>query len=71
MPKSEDDSKLAARTYAKLFKARVSMQNSLTKIQNIVGSCDVKIPNSFGRFGICPCGALSRLMNLNYSRFDL
>jgi transcription initiation factor TFIID TATA-box-binding protein len=43
--KSEDDSKLAARKYARIiqklgFKARFTD----FKIQNIVGSCDVKFP---------------------------
>lgn len=43
--KSEDDSKLAARKYARIIQ-KLGFQAKFTdfKIQNIVGSCDVKFP---------------------------
>jgi transcription initiation factor TFIID TATA-box-binding protein len=43
--KSEDDSKLAARKYAYILK-KLEFPTSFKdfKIQNIVGSCDVKFP---------------------------
>ncbi|KAI8875641.1 TATA-box-binding protein [Backusella circina FSU 941] len=43
--KSEDDSKLAARKYARIVQ-KLGFQAKFTdfKIQNIVGSCDVKFP---------------------------
>ena len=43
--KSEDDSKLAARKYARIIqKLGFDAQFKDFKIQNIVGSCDVKFP---------------------------
>src|SRR5882672_5357457 len=43
--KSEDDSKLAARKYARIIqKLGFPAQFKDFKIQNIVGSCDVKFP---------------------------
>src|SRR6478609_8446779 len=46
--KSEDDSKLAARKYARIIQ-KLGFQAKFTdfKIQNIVGSCDVKFPIRF------------------------
>jgi transcription initiation factor TFIID TATA-box-binding protein len=43
--KSEDDSKLASRKYARIIQ-KLGFQAKFTdfKIQNIVGSCDVKFP---------------------------
>ncbi|KAL0095161.1 transcription factor TFIID, C-terminal, TATA-box binding transcription factor [Phycomyces blakesleeanus] len=43
--KSEDDSKLAARKYARIIQ-KLGFQAKFTdfKIQNIVGSCDIKFP---------------------------
>ncbi|ORY93941.1 TBP-domain-containing protein [Syncephalastrum racemosum] len=43
--KSEDDSKLAARKYARIIQ-KLGFQSKFTdfKIQNIVGSCDVRFP---------------------------
>lgn len=43
--KSEDDSRLAARKYARIIQ-KLGFQAKFTdfKIQNIVGSCDVKFP---------------------------
>ena len=43
--KSEDDSRLAARKYARIIqKLGFDAKFSEFKIQNIVGSCDVKFP---------------------------
>lgn len=44
--KSEDDSKLAARKYARIIQKLGFTDARFTdfKIQNIVGSCDVKFP---------------------------
>ena len=43
--KSEDDSRLASRKYARIVqKLGVDAKFSEFKIQNIVGSCDVKFP---------------------------
>ena len=44
--KSEDDSKLAARKYARIIQKLGFTSARFTdfKIQNIVGSCDVKFP---------------------------
>ena len=43
--KSEDDSKLASRKYARIIqKLGFNAKFSDFKIQNIVGSCDVKFP---------------------------
>ena len=69
--KSEDDSRLASRKYARIIqKLGFDAKFSEFKIQNIVGSCDVKFPirleglaYSHGQFSsyepeVCVIGAL-------------
>ncbi|KAI9600497.1 hypothetical protein H4Q26_000280 [Puccinia striiformis f. sp. tritici PST-130] len=53
--KSEDDSRLAARKYARIVQ-KLGFEAKFTefKIQNIVGSCDVRFPNSAGRSSLQP-----------------
>lgn len=77
--KSEDDSKLAARKYARIIQ-KLGFQAKFTdfKIQNIVGSCDVKFPirleglaYSHGHFSSVRQGRKRRIGVGSFTRFFL
>jgi transcription initiation factor TFIID TATA-box-binding protein len=54
--KSEDDSKLASRKYARIIqKLGFNAKFSDFKIQNIVGSCDIKFPIRYVLVLSLPC----------------
>jgi transcription initiation factor TFIID TATA-box-binding protein len=82
--KSEDDSRLASRKYARIVqKLGFDAKFSEFKIQNIVGSCDVKFPirleglaYSHGQFSsyepevrICPSLAIERRTDIQRQLF--
>jgi len=65
--KSEEQSRLAARKYARIIqKLGFPARFSEFKIQNIVGSCDVKFPIRLE--GLACAHLTSQVMNQNYSQ---
>ena len=64
--KSEDDSRLASRKYARIVqKLGFDAQFSEFKIQNIVGSCDVKFPIRLEGLRLASPSDSSALMSLS------